>query len=95
MNKQDRYKQMEKIMTIVLLTALVMFILFLISSGCGIIWLKVMTCIITVLLCGLSIAFLYMTKLLLKPRSFWMTISAAAILVCLFFSLILNYPSPV
>lgn len=95
MSKQDRYKQIEKFMTVLLAATLVFFIVFLIASGCGVIWLKVVTCIVTVLPCGLSLAVLYLTKLLWKPRSLWMTCAACAILICLLVSMICNFPSPV
>ena len=93
-NKKSRYRQMEQIMTFVLLGDLAMFIIFLIAGGFGIIWLKVITAIIAILVSGLCLWFLYMTKELLKQRSLWMCAAAAAILICVLFSLILNFPSP-
>ncbi len=95
MNKPDRYGQIERVITALLLAALTFFIIYLIAAGCGIGWLKVIACIITVLLCGLCLALLYMTRLLTKPRSLWMTTAAVALLICLLFPLILNFPSPV
>ncbi len=95
MKKQGRYRQIEQFMTVLLLLSLAMFIIFLIASGSGILWLKVICSIITILLCGLSLAILYMTRLLWKPRSLWMTMSAGSIVICLLFSLILNFPSPI
>lgn len=91
---RNRFKELEKAMTVFLLAITVIFILFLIISGCGIIWLKVILAIITALACILCLVYLYMTRLLTQPRSLWMTTAAAAILVCLFFSLVLNFPSP-
>lgn len=91
---KNRFKALEKAMTIVLLGITFIFILFLIVSGCGMIWLKVLLAIITAAACILCLAYLYITKLLTQPRSLWMTTAAASILVCLFFSLILNFPSP-
>lgn len=93
-NSRKRYRQMEQHMTYALLADLVLFILFLITAGNGIIWLKVILAILTIALSGLCLAYLYLTQELLRQRSFWMSVSAAAILVCLLFSLILNYPSP-
>ena len=93
-NSNNRYRQMEQYMTYALLADLLLFIFFLITAGNGVIWLKV---ILTILIIALSIAilaFLYLTRELLKQRSLWMSVSAAAILLCLLFSLILNYPSP-
>ena len=89
-----RYRQMEQYMTYALLADLLLFILFLIVAGNGILWLKVILAILTIALSSLCIAYLYLTKELLRQRSLWMSVSAAAILLCLLFSLLLNYPSP-
>ncbi|MBR4865019.1 MAG: hypothetical protein IKU07_10620 [Oscillospiraceae bacterium] len=94
MKKNSRYRQMEQVMTYVLLSDLAMFIIYLFAAGFGIIWLKAITAIIAILVSGLCLWFLYMTQELLKQRSFWMTTAAAAILICVLFSLILNFPSP-
>ncbi len=95
MNSQERYRQIEKFITGLLLGAAFGFAVFLISSGCGIVWLKVICCIITLLLCGLSLCVLYLTRLLTRPRSLWMTTAAGAMVLCLLVSLIFNFPSPV
>lgn len=91
---KNRYQEMEHYMTYALLADLVIFILYLIAAGIGIIWLKVITAIIAILLSGLCLAFLYLSQELLRPRSLWMSAAAAAIAVCVLFSLILNFPSP-
>lgn len=88
-----RFKQMETIMTAVLIAATVLFIIYLIAAGNGIIWLKAVMAIITILVCGLCLVYLYMTKLLLRPKTMWMTLAAGAIIICLLFSLILNFPA--
>lgn len=93
-NSSGRYKQMEQYMCFALLADLLIFVFYLIAAGNGIIWLKVILAIITILLSGLCLAFLYMSKELLNQRSLWMSVSAGAILICLLFSLILNFPSP-
>ena len=90
MSPRNRYKEMERYMTYVLLTDLALFLLYLCFSW--IIWLKVILAVVIVLISGLCIAFLYLTKELFKHRSLWMGTAAASILVCLFFSLILNFP---
>lgn len=93
-NNKNRYKEMEKYMTLALSGSGVLFVIFLIAAGFGIIWLKVLTAIIAILVCGLCLAYLYMAKLLLAPRSLWMTMAAGAIIICLLFSWILGFPSP-
>ena len=90
MNHQNRYKEMERYMTYALLADLFLFILYLCFGS--VIWLKVVLSIFIILVSGGSIAYLYMTKELLKQRSLWMTAAAGSILICLIFSLILNFP---
>ena len=92
--KNNRYSQMSRQMTAILIANLLVFIVYLICAGAGVLWLKILTAIIAIIASGLCLAFLYLTKELLKPRSLWMSAAAAAILICLLFSLILNFPSP-
>ena len=92
-NKSSRYAQMERLMSIVLLADTGLFVLYLLFAGIGVIWLKAITAVLAVLLSGLSLAYLYITKELLRKRSLWMTAASAAILVCVLFSLLVNYPS--
>ena len=90
----NRYKQMEKNMTITLLGDLGLFLLYLLCAGAGIIWLKVILSILCILLSVAILGLLYLSQELLRPRSLWMTTGAASILLCLIVSLILNYPAP-
>ena len=92
--RKNRYAQMEGFMTRVLLGDLAVFVLYLISAGFGILWLKVIMAIIAFLVSGLCLAYLFLTQELMKKRSLWMSVSAGAILICLLVSLILNFPSP-
>jgi len=94
-NKQNRYKIMERYMTYALCADGVGFVLYLLFAGLGIIWLKAILVIFCLLVSGFILAFLYMTRELTKRRSLWITAGALAILICLLFSLILNFPSPV
>ena len=92
--KPNRYRIMERYMTYALCLDAILFILYMIVAGNGIIWLKV---ILTLLCLAVSCAllwFLYATKELLRQRSLWITTGACAIVLCLFISLILNFPSP-
>ena len=92
-NTSSRYAQMERLMSVVLLTDTGLFVLYLIFAGIGVIWLKAITAVLAVLISGLSLAYLYITKELLRKRSLWMTAASGAILVCVLFSLLVNYPS--
>ena len=92
MAKRNRFQQMEQLMTRVLLVDLALFVLYLLFAAVGITWLKVILSICVVLISAACLAFLYLTQELLKRRSLWMTSAAGAILVCLIFSLILQFP---
>lgn len=92
--KQTRYQQMEWVMTIALVAAAGLFLLYLVFAAYGVIWLKVITAILAVLISLACLAFLYFSQELLKRRSLWMSVAAGAVLVCLFFSLLLNFPRP-
>ena len=94
-SRNNRYLQFERYMTVVLGIALLIFIIFLISSGTGTLWLKVTTAIMSILLTILCLAYMYLTGELLRRRSLWMSTIAAAILICTLFSLILQFPSPI
>jgi len=92
--KPLKYKDMERYMTITLCADAALFIFYMIAAGNGVIWLKVILTLLCLGVSGLLLWFLYTTNELLRQRSLWITIGATAIVVCLFFSLILNFPSP-
>ena len=93
-NKPNRYRELERYSTYALCIDAAIFILYLIVAGVGIIWLKVISAILGLALSGYILWMLYMSRELFRPRSLWITTGAAAILVCLLFSLLLNFPSP-
>lgn len=90
--RQNRYKQMERYITYGLIADALLFILYLLFAGLGIIWLKVIITIICLLISGYILYCLYISKELLRQRSLWMSVGAASIILCIFFSLILNFP---
>lgn len=92
--RNNRYNQMTTYMTYALFAAILFFVIYLFAAGVGVIWLKVISAIIAILICVLCLSFLYISKELLRPRSLWMSTCALAITLCLLFSLILNFPSP-
>lgn len=93
-NPNNRYKEMERIITVALVAVAILFIIFLFSSGFGTIWLKILSALIAVAISGGCLWMLYQSQELLKERSLWMSLSAAAIIICIIASLLLNYPSP-
>lgn len=95
MNKQQvRYKNMERKMQLILAALSLLFVIFLIAAGIGIIWLKAICAIVTISLSLLCLFFLYLADEILKPRSLWISIAFAALVVCTLSSLLLQFPSP-
>ena len=92
-NHVNRYKEMERYMTYALIVDAVIFVLYLIFAATGVIWAKVITAIIAILVSGLCLVYLYMSQELTKPRSLWMATGAGAVLLCTVLSLVLNYPA--
>ena len=93
-NKRSRYQQFEQIMSVILISNAVLFFLYLLVAGLGIIWLKVITAIVAILTSGICLAHLYLSGEFRKQRSLWMTVGFACLIICLVFSLVLNFPSP-
>ena len=93
-NESQRFKQNERILAIGLITDAVLFVLYLLTAGLGVIWLKWILAIVAILLAGAGLAVLYLTGELRRQRSLYLSAGFAAVVVCIFISLILNYPSP-
>jgi len=93
-NRRNRYKDFDRLMTIVLIGDGVLFLAFLIFSGLGVTWGKWLSALICLGISGASLAYLYLSKEWLKRRSFWMTVASGAVVLCTLVSLICNYPSP-
>ena len=94
MAKRNRYREMESLMTKVILGDLLVFILFLISAGNGWTVFKVITAIISIFGSLLCLGWLYMTGEFPKRRSLWMITAFVCIALCVLFSLLLNVPGP-
>ena len=92
--KNNRYQKMEFLMTCVLGITAFLFVLYLVFAGLCIVWLKIVTAVLTILLAGACLFFLYVTRELLHQRSFWMSVAAAALILCTLVSIIVNFPSP-
>ena len=94
MNNKSRYKAMETVVTAALCLDAVLFLLYLIFAGSGLVAMKITMLVLCVLISGAVLYFLYITRELLRKRSIWMTLAAACIIICILASLILNFPSP-
>lgn len=92
--KQNKYKRFERFLTVALCTDVIVFILYMIFAGLGVTWLKVILTLVCFALSWYILWLLYNARELLRSRSLWITTGAAAIVFCLFMSLVLNFPSP-
>ncbi|MCD7859957.1 MAG: hypothetical protein LUH51_07330 [Firmicutes bacterium] len=90
----NRYQQMERTFTVILLAEVVFFILYLILAGFGIIWAKVIVALICFAASGYSLWSLYASKEILKQRSLWLTCGFGGLALCTLVSLIVNFPRP-
>lgn len=93
-SRKRNFQQMQWYLTYALIAAVGMFALYLVFAGFGIIWLKAVTAVLAILISAACLAWLFLSKELLRPRSLWMTTAACAIIVCLLVSLVLRFPSP-
>jgi len=93
-DSKKRYQILELCMCALIAVSIIFFIIFLCAAGTGTTWLKILSAIICILICCCALAYLYLSKELFRPRSLWMGLAAAAIVLCILFSLILNFPSP-
>ena len=94
MGKRNRYRELERLMTRILLGNALVFVFFLISSAQGWNVVRVIAAIVATLASLLSLAWLFITGELLRRRSFWMVTGFGGIFLCLVVSLILKFPCP-
>ena len=91
---RNRYREMESLMTKIILGDALMFVLYLVCAGLGWSVLKVITAIIAIIGSGLCAGWLYITGEFGRRRSLWMVTTFICIVICVVVSLLLNYPSP-
>ena len=94
MAKRNRYREMESIMTKVIIVDALVFVLFLVCAGNGWAVFKVITGIIAIVASLLALAWLYITGEFTRRRSLWMVTGFIGIVLCILVSLLVNYPAP-
>lgn len=94
MNKKARFKRMEMSITAALCLNTAIFVAYMVFAGLGMVGLKIVTAVFCYLISGAVLYYLFMTRELLRRRSFWMTVAAVCMILCLTVSLILKFPSP-
>ena len=93
-NNNRRYYQMARFLKTVLLADTAVFVLSLLFAGMGIAWLRIILRVLCILCSSAALVLLYMNKELLRPRSRWISVGFAAILLCTIVSAICGYPAP-
>lgn len=94
MAKRNRYREMESLMTKVIIADAFVFVLYLIFAAKDLGVLKTIAAIIAIVTSGLSLAWLYITGEFPRRRSLWLITGFIGIVVCLLVSLLLGYPGP-
>lgn len=94
MAKRNRYREMESLMSKVILGDALVFVLYLVSAGLSWSVLKVATAIIAIFGSLLCTGWLYLTGEFTRRRSLWMVTAFICIVICVVISLLLNYPCP-
>lgn len=94
MAKRNRYREMENLMTKIILADALVFILYLVCAGFAWTVLKVITAIIAIFGSLLCVGWLYLTGEFTRRRSLWMVTAFISIVICVVVSLLLGYPGP-
>lgn len=88
------FRQLERLLTMVIAAALALFVLMLIFAACGINWLKILLGLVIMAGCALGCALLILMQEHRRRRSWWMLSAFGSILLCTLVSLLVNYPAP-
>ena len=91
---RNRYREMESMMTKIILADVLVFILYLVCAGLSWNVLKVITAIIAIFGSLLCVGWLYLTGEITRRRSLWMVTVFVCIVICVAVSLLLGYPCP-
>ena len=94
MAKRNRYRELESLMTKIILADVFVFVLYLIFAAKDLAVLKIIAAIISMIASLLSLGWLYITGEFPKRRSLWLITGFIGIAVCLLVSLIVGYPGP-
>jgi hypothetical protein len=92
--KRNRYREMENLMTKIIIADALVFVLYLVCAGMGWAVFKVITGIIAIVASLLALAWLYITGEFTRRRSLWMVTGFICIIICVVVSLLLDYPCP-
>ena len=91
---RNRYREMESMMSKIILADVFVFILYLVCAGYAWHVLKVITAISAIFGSLLCVGWLYLTGEVGRRRSLWMITAFVCIAICVLVSMLLNYPCP-
>ena len=90
--RKNPFRELMQYMSFAIITDGILFLIYLIVAGQGIIWLKAITSILAISLSSLCLYVLYKAGELVSQRSLWMTVGAISVITCTVVSLLLNVP---
>ncbi len=94
MAKRNRYREMENLMTKIILGDVLFFAAYLFGAGMGYDLLKVISALVCVVGSSLGAGWLYLTGEFRRRRSLWMVTIFVCIVICVLCSLVLGFPQP-
>ena len=92
--KQNKFRELERFLTTLLLFNLAFFVFFLFFSGVGVIFLKVVCALFAFLVSGFCLWLLHKTKEIFRPRALWLTCGFASMAILTLTSWICRFPGP-
>ena len=92
--RNTSFRDFERYITLCLALSTLLFFFFLSAAGAGNVGLKIFLALLSVLGSGYCLWLLYKKQELTRRRSFWMSVWAVCLIVCILASIILNFPSP-
>lgn len=92
--KRPGFRQLERILAMVIVGLAALFVLMLIVAAFGIIWLKIVLGLVIMAVSGLGCALLVLMREYRRKRSWWLLSAFGSLLLCTLVSLIVGYPAP-
>ncbi len=90
--RHDRFQELERLLSIFVLAAAVLFVGYLVSAACCLSVLKIVLAVLTIVISAFGLWVLIKARELTNPRGLWLTCSFFCIPLCVIVSLICNFP---
>lgn len=92
--KRPGFRQLERLLTMVIAGETAAFLLMLTVAAFGVTWLKILLGVAVMAVSGLGCALLILMQEYRKKRSWWLLSAFGSLLLCTLVSLIVGYPAP-